>query len=99
MARTRVRAIPKSPVRCNALLGARSVRRPVFRQFDARCFPVPFATTALHGLSDLNVWWLRLGSQHRRIHPGCLQEIGAHERMHRMLKPGAFRPPRANLRA
>ena len=60
---------------------------------------VPFATTALHGLSDLNVWWMRLGIQHQRIHPGCPQENGAHERMHRTLKRGAIRPPRANLAA
>ncbi|MEO7963658.1 MAG: IS481 family transposase [Gemmatimonadaceae bacterium] len=60
---------------------------------------VPFATNALHGRSDLNVWWLRLGIQHQRIHPGCPQENGAHERMHRTLKRGAIRPPRANLRA
>jgi putative transposase len=42
---------------------------------------VPFATNALHGLSDLNVWWMRLGIQHQRIHPGRPQENGAHERM------------------
>jgi hypothetical protein len=28
---------------------------------------VPFATTGIHGLSQLNVWWLRLGIQHQRI--------------------------------
>jgi putative transposase len=44
---------------------------------------VPFATQATHGLSYLNVWWMRLGIVHQRIHPGCPQENGAHERMHR----------------
>jgi transposase InsO family protein len=82
--------------------------RPVFeRAFRAYGLPrairtdngVPFATNAVHGLSDLNVWWLRLGIQHQRIHPGCPQENGAHERMHRTLKRGAIRPPRADLAA
>ena len=31
---------------------------------------VPFATTGIHGLSQLNVWWLRLGIQHQRSRPG-----------------------------
>lgn len=60
---------------------------------------VPFATSGIHGLSQLNVWWMRLGIQHQRIHPGRPQENGAHERMHRTLKRGAIRPPRANAAA
>jgi len=44
---------------------------------------VPFATSGIHGLSQLNVWWMRLGIQHQRIHPGRPQQNGAHERMHR----------------
>ena len=53
---------------------------------------VPFATQALHGLSYLNVWWMRLGVGYQRIHPGCPQENGAHERMHRTLKRRTARP-------
>ena len=53
---------------------------------------VPFATQAIHGLSFLNVWWMRLGIQHQRIHPGRPQQNGAHERMHRTLKRQAVRP-------
>jgi transposase InsO family protein len=60
---------------------------------------VPFATTGIHGLSQLNVWWMRLGIQHQRIHPGRPQQNGAHERMHRTLKRGAIRPPRADCKA
>lgn len=44
---------------------------------------VTFATTALHGLSQLNVWWMRLGIQHQRIRPASPQDNGgarAHER-------------------
>jgi transposase InsO family protein len=53
---------------------------------------VPVATSALHGLSHLNVWWMRLGIAHQRIHPGQPQENGAHERMHRTLKRSAIKP-------
>lgn len=58
---------------------------------------VPFATTGIHGLSQLNVWWMRLGIQHQRILPGQPQQNGAHERMHKTLKAEAIRPPRATL--
>jgi putative transposase len=57
---------------------------------------VPFASNGLHGLSQLNVWWMRLGIQHQRIRPASPQENGAHERMHRTLKRDATRPPAAN---
>jgi transposase InsO family protein len=58
---------------------------------------VPFATTGIHGLSQLNVWWLGLGIQHQRILPAHPQQNGAHERMHKTLKGDAIRPPRATL--
>ena len=54
---------------------------------------VPFANTGLHGLTQLSVWWLRLGIQHQRIRPASPQENGAHERMHRTLKAETTRPP------
>lgn len=60
---------------------------------------VPFATQAVHGLSQLNVWWIRLGIQHQRILPAHPQQNGAHERRHKTLKAGAIRPPRATLPA
>lgn len=48
---------------------------------------VPFsAPNAILGLSHLSVWWLRLGINIERIRPGCPQENGQHERMHRTLK-------------
>ena len=87
---------------CHGLLSTQTVTaRPVFeRTFREYGLPrairsdngVPFATQAVHGLSFLNVWWLRLGIQHQRIHPGCPQENGAHERMHRTLKRQVTRP-------
>lgn len=94
---------------CHGLLSTRGVGvRPLFeRAFRRYGLPrairtdngVPFATTGIHGLSQLNVWWMRLGIQHQRIHPGRPQQNGAHERMHKTLKRGAIRPPRANVRA
>src|SRR5205085_4232003 len=59
---------------------------------------VPFANTGLHGLTQLSVWWLRLGIQHQRIRPASPQENGAHERMHRTLKAETTRPPAIDLR-
>lgn len=59
----------------------------------------PFATTSIHGLSKLSVWWMRLGIRHDRITPGTPSENGAHERMHRTLKRRAIRPARATMGA
>ena len=59
----------------------------------------PFAGPGLRGLSRLSVSWLRLGIRPERIHRGCPQENGAHERMHRTLKAATTRPPRGNCRA
>lgn len=44
----------------------------------------PFASNnAVLGLSRLSAWWLALGIQLERSRPGCPQDNGAHERMHR----------------
>ena len=58
----------------------------------------PFASTAIHGLCPLNVWWMQLGIVHQRIQPGSPQQNGQHERMHKDLKREATRPPGLNLR-
>jgi len=58
----------------------------------------PFASTGIHGLCALNVWWMKLGIVHQRITPASPQENGAHERMHRTLKAETTRPPASNLR-
>ena len=60
---------------------------------------VPFATTATAGLSQLSVWWIRLGIMPERIAPGQPQQNGRHERMHRTLKRAVAHPPAANLSA
>ncbi len=59
----------------------------------------PFASTGIHGLGQLNVWWMKLGIVHQRIRPSSPQENGQHERMHRDLKREATRPAAANLAA
>jgi putative transposase len=58
----------------------------------------PFASTGIHGLCGLNVWWLQLGIVHQRIHPASPQENGTHERMHRELKRETARPAANTLR-
>ncbi len=59
----------------------------------------PFATVAVHGLSELAVWWIKLGIYPERIEPGHPEQNGRHERMHRTLKQYTASPPAANGRA
>jgi putative transposase len=92
---------------CHGLYDVRSegAKRQFVRLFREYGLPdairsdngTPFASTGIHGLNHLNVWWLQLGITHQRIHPGSPQENGAHERMHKTLKASATRPPAANL--
>ncbi len=59
---------------------------------------MPFASPhALYGLSQLAVWWLRLGIQIERIKPGHPEQNGRHERMHLTLKAEATKPAAANV--
>ncbi len=92
---------------CRGLLSVRTEgAKPVFRRlFREVGLPeairtdngAPFASTGIHGLCELNVWWMKLGIVHQRIRPSSPQENGQHERMHRDLKREAARPPAANL--
>jgi hypothetical protein len=59
----------------------------------------PFASTGLAGLSQLAVWWIKLGITPERIDPGQPSQNGRHERMHRTLKAETTQPPAATLRA
>ncbi|NVZ23882.1 integrase core domain-containing protein [Pseudomonas costantinii] len=54
---------------------------------------VPFASSGRAGLSQLSIWWARLGIIHERIQPGRPEQNGRHERMHRTLKSTLPRPP------
>jgi len=53
---------------------------------------LPFAGLGVGGLSQLSVWWIKLGIRPERIRPGKPQENGRHERMHRTLLETS-RPP------
>ena len=60
---------------------------------------VPFASNALARLSQLSVWFIKLGIYPELIEPGKPQQNGVHERMHRTLKEEATIPPASSLRA
>ena len=57
----------------------------------------PFATRGLGGLSQLSVWWMKLGITPERIEPGKPQQNGRHERMHLTLKQDVCGLPRVTL--
>ncbi len=94
-------------LRCHGLPDVKTVgvKRQFLRLFCEHGLPdairsdngSPFASTGIHGLTHLNVWWLQLGITHQRITPGNPQQNGAHERMHRTLKAYATKPPGADL--
>ncbi|MCK5316513.1 MAG: transposase, partial [Anaerolineales bacterium] len=58
---------------------------------------VPFASNALARLSQLSVWFIKLGIYPELIEPGKPQQNGVHERMHRTLKQEATIPPASSL--
>lgn len=57
----------------------------------------PFASRAAAGLSQLSMWWIRLGIYPERIEPGKPQQNGKHERMHRTLKEHTLKPASASM--
>jgi len=59
----------------------------------------PFASKSIAGLSQLSVWWMKLGINLDRIEPGKPQQNGRHERMHKTLKECTALPPRSSLEA
>jgi transposase InsO family protein len=101
--------LARSLLGCHGLLSTQGQGvRPVFDRLFREYGPpwairtdngVPFATTGIHVLSQLNVWWIRLGLQHPRILPASSQQNGAHERMHRALKAATAGPPQGHLTA
>ena len=106
---TIVDAFSRYDIKCEGLTSPDG--REVQRVFDAafREFGLPaairsdngppFASTGAGGLTDLAVWWLRLGIRLERIRPGRPQENGRQERFHRTLKAATARPPAATLAA
>ena len=85
-----------------ATAGARDIFEQIFRDYgmpdgmlsDNGC---PFSSPALGGLSQLSVWWIKLGIQVYRIERGHPEQNGGHERMHRTLKAETTRPPAYDL--
>ena len=57
----------------------------------------PFASLAAGGLSELSVWWVKLGIWPDRIEPGHPEQNGRHERMHLTLKLDCCQPPAPTL--
>jgi putative transposase len=83
-------------------LGAKEVFTRLFKKYGLPAAirsdnGTPFASTALGRLSQLSVWWIRLGIRPELIEPGKPQQNGQHERMHRTLKAETTRPPEADL--
>lgn len=59
----------------------------------------PFASMGPGGLSKLSVWWIGLGIKIEFSRPGCPQDNGCHERMHKTMKAECCKPASANPRA
>ncbi len=59
----------------------------------------PFGSKGAAGLTRLSVRWVKLGIGLAPITPGCPQENGSHERMHRTLKQQTSSPPAATAAA
>jgi putative transposase len=100
-------AMSRYLLRCQALDRADAAHaRPVFEAaFCEFGLPLairtdngaPFASVGAGGLSQLAVWWIKLGVKPERIEPGKPQQNGRHERMHRTLKGETAAPPAATL--
>jgi len=82
--------------------GVRTVFERLFREYGMPCGirtdnGTPFVgTNSIHGLSVLNVWWMKLGIPLERIQPGRPDQNGRHERMHRTMKDETQYPPAEN---
>jgi transposase InsO family protein len=59
----------------------------------------PFASMGAGGLSQLSVWWISLGIEVQFSRPGCPQDNGCHERMHRTMKAECCKNASVNGRA
>lgn len=95
-------------LRCDALLGRtyNATRSRFERAFAEYGLPErirsdnggPFASTGLGRLSQLSVWWIRLGIVPERIALGRPEQNGSHEQFHSVLKAETTRPPAADVR-
>lgn len=90
-------------VRAGTTRHAQAVFEAAFREFGLPLAirsdnGTPFSSTGIAGLSRLAVWWVRLGIWPERTEPGCPQQNGRHERMHRTLQQEVAAKPEANVR-
>jgi hypothetical protein len=102
-------AFSRFVLRCDAFLGrtTEATRRRFDRAFRDYGLPErirsdnggPFASPGLAGLSQLSVWWMRLGIIPERIAPGHPEQNGSHEQFHSVLKADTARPPAPNRTA
>ena len=93
---------------CQGLLGVnwKPVQKAFDRIFQKYGMPrairtdngLPFAASGAGGLTQLSVWWMKLGIRLERIAPGRPDQNGRHERMHRTLKQETVLPPRSTVR-
>ncbi|MFV3308924.1 integrase core domain-containing protein [Pseudomonas sp. NY15181] len=93
---------------CDGLLGPRLAETQVVfeRLFRTYGLPArmrtdngtPFVSKGRAGLSQLSIWWLRLGILPERIAPGRPEQNGRHERMHRTLKLATAQLPEPDLK-
>lgn len=97
-------------VLCCEALGGQTTElvKPVFeRIFQRHGLPerlrmdngTPFASSGVGGFSHMSLWWKGLGIKLEYIEPGCPEQNGVHERMHRTLKAEATRPAAQTMRA
>ena len=96
-------AYSRDLIACVALQNTKTatVQRALVKIFDEFGLPErirsdngsPFASAAPCGLSELSIWWMRLGITHERIEPGKPQQNGRHERFHLTLKQETATPP------
>lgn len=93
--------VMKSP----SLVAVRDVFESLFRRHGLpqaiQCDNgVPFVSVhARGGLTRLSAWWISLGIKLNRSRPGCPQDNGGHERMHRDMGEDLQSYPSGNLLA
>lgn len=83
-----------------------SVRKAFTRLFRTHGVPKrirsdngsPFASCGTGRLTQLSVFWIDQGIELQRTAPGCPQQNGRHERMHRTLKAETTQPIAATVR-
>jgi putative transposase len=96
-------AFSRFVLRCDALAGCTyaATRGRFARAFATYGLPArirsdngsPFAGPGVGHLSQLSVWWIRLGIVPERIAPGHPEQNGSHEQFHAVLKAATTRPP------